>query len=54
MWVNDAAKGYAERTVDALGINIALGYVGYFVLGHYLFSTVFSGSVKKVFVSLAS
>ena len=44
---NDGARHYAERFIDAFGIKIALGYVGYFVFGHYLAHTVVCGKVKK-------
>ena len=44
---SDAARNYAEKSYDAFNIKIALGYVGYFVLGHYLSHLVVSKNVKK-------
>ena len=45
---NESYKSFVLYHYNAYGIRIASGYVGYFVLGHYLFTYRLSGLVKKV------
>lgn len=47
-YISDLARNYAEITYDEFGIRIASGYVGYFVLGHYLKNNAVNDTVKKV------
>jgi len=35
-YFSDGARDFVEKYYDGFGVKIALGYVGYFVLGHYL------------------
>ena len=51
-YISDLASNYAEITFDEFGIRIASGYVGYFVLGHYLKENVLNDTVKKVIYCL--
>ncbi|MBR5639174.1 MAG: acyltransferase family protein [Muribaculaceae bacterium] len=44
---NESLKSFVLYHYNAYGIRIASGYVGYFVLGHYLFSNRLSSVVKK-------
>ena len=44
---NESYKSFALYHYNAFGIRIASGYVGYFVLGHYLFTYRMSGLAKK-------
>ena len=44
---NESYKSFALYHYNAFGIRIASGYVGYFVLGHYLFTYRLSGLVKR-------
>ena len=44
---NESAKNLVSYHYNAYGIRIASGYVGYFVLGHYLFTYRLSSSVKR-------
>ncbi len=45
--INESYEQFALYHYNAYGIRIASGYVGYFVLGHYLFTYRLSVSVKK-------
>ncbi len=44
---SESYKSFALLHYNAYGIRIASGYVGYFVLGHYLYTYRLSGLVKK-------
>ena len=44
---NESYKSFALYHYNAFGIRIASGYVGYFVLGHYLFTYRLSGLAKR-------
>ena len=44
---NESYKSFALYHYNAYGIRIASGYVGYFVLGHYLYTYRLSGLVKR-------
>ena len=44
---NESYKSFALLHYNAYGIRIASGYVGYFVLGHYLYTYRLSGIVKR-------
>lgn len=35
-YISDVARDFAEKSYDEFGIKIALGHVGYFVMGHYI------------------
>ena len=45
-YYSDLAKEFAEKYYNAFGIKIALGHVGYFVLGNYLARNVISKKVR--------
>lgn len=47
-YISDEAKEYAVNYYNEFGIKIASGYVGYFVLGHYLTSNVIKKTTKRV------
>lgn len=51
-YLNDAVRDSVERYYDVFGIKIAIGYVSYFVLGHYLANYNVTKVVKKVFYIL--
>ena len=44
---SQAARRFVRYHFSVFGIKMALGYVGYFVLGHYLFTYRLSSAVKK-------
>ena len=44
---NESAKEMALKYYNVFGIKIASGYVGYFVLGHYLYTYQLSSALKK-------
>lgn len=45
--IDESYKKFARFHFSTYGIKIASGFVGYFVLGHYLFTYRLSSSVKK-------
>ena len=45
---SETAKGYAVRYFEVFSLKIATGYVGYFVLGHYLNTYRLSAGVKRI------
>ena len=47
--IHESYEKFARYHYNAYGIRIASGFVGYFVLGHYLFTYRLSASVKKLF-----
>ena len=47
-YISDVAKGFAEDFYEGFGIKIALGHVGYFVLGHYLANNNIKETVKRI------
>ena len=47
-FVSDVGRNLAEKYYNEFGINIALGYVGYFVLGHYLANNNIKKTVKRI------
>ena len=47
-YVNDIAGNYAEISYNEFGIKIASGYLGYFILGHYLSNCDVNETTKKV------
>ncbi len=51
-YFNDALRDSAERYYDVFGIKIAIGYVSYFVLGHYLANNIIKKTVKIFFYIL--
>lgn len=46
--INDGAKDLAEYFYEAFEIKIALGHVGYFVLGHYLVNYKLKETAKRM------
>lgn len=47
---NEGIKSYLIWTYNEIGITIALGYVGYFVLGHYLCTYRIPDFLKKLII----
>ena len=47
--IDKSYESFALYHYNAYGIRIASGYVGYFVLGHYLFTYRLSSSLKRFF-----
>ncbi len=47
-FVSEETRAFVEKFYDGFGIKIAMGYAGYFVLGHYLFNNDFSAKAKKM------
>lgn len=47
-YISDVARDFAVKYYEEFGIKIALGYVGYFVLGHYLANNNINGTVKRI------
>lgn len=45
---SNVARCFVEKYYEEIGLKIALGYVGYFVLGHYLTINIVKEKVKKV------
>lgn len=46
--ISDNVRQSAQNYYESFGIQIASGYLGYFVLGHYLSNLVVKDSIKKV------
>lgn len=51
-YFSEEARSFTEKNYNEFGINIALGYVGYFVLGHKLAHTSFSKKNKITILTL--
>ncbi len=47
-YISDVARDFAEKYYEEFGIKIALGHVGYFVLGHYLANNIIKETVKRI------
>lgn len=47
-YISHATSAFAVRNYEGLGIKMGLGYVGYFVLGHYLSNNQISATVKRI------
>lgn len=47
-YMSDIARDFAEKYYEEFGIKIALGYAGYFVLGHYLANNTIKETVKRI------
>ena len=53
-YLNDSAKLLLAINYEGLDVHIALGYVGYFVLGHYLLTYNISGRIAQAIYVLGA